>query len=58
LVRKSTTLIGNTSFRSELYRTKEGFDTRVTFKNVAPNPYRGESNGQQERVERDPGAKV
>lgn len=39
-----TVLIGNTSFRTEVWRGKETAYNKVTFKDVAPNPHKREDD--------------
>ncbi len=39
LTRKVTKLVGNTSFRTEFYKTKAGRFATIKVKDVAPNPH-------------------
>lgn len=53
LIRMTTVLVGNTSIRSEKYRTRDGIETVIKTKDVAQNPYRRDNDLRPKRHKRD-----
>lgn len=45
MIRKRTVLIGNTSFRTETFRDKDGVFNRVKVRDIVPNKKEGEDDG-------------